>query len=345
MPGISLKSTMNKIKIAVLISREMREKCIGEPDFQRLQNLGEVVCSDRDKPSEQLITECMHGADACLTGWGTPPITPAMIDQAPGLKLIAHSAGSVKAILASIREQILQRNILVASAVSSLGIGVAEFTLGMMLMTMKRAWRFNDLARHGQWREKEEISRMKEPYQAVIGVVAASHVGRHLIKLLKNFDVRILVYDPYLSAEDAGQLGAVKVPLDELFRSSDVVTIHAPSTEETRHMIRAEYLRMMKNNAILINTARGALIKEDDLIAELRTGRITACLDVTDPEPPAASSPLRTLPNVILTPHIAGSVANNCLRNGKFAVDDIENYFHNGNILHPVNIKLWDRLA
>lgn len=336
---------MNKTKIAILISREMREKCIGESDFQRLQNLGEVVYSAWDKPTEQLVMECMHGADACLTGWGTPSITPAMIDQAPGLKLIAHSAGSVKALLAPIREQILQRNILVANAVGSLGIGVAEFTLGMMLMTMKRAWWFTDLASHGQWREKDEVLRMKEPYQAVIGIVAASHVGRHLIKLLKNFDVRILVYDPYLSGEDAGQLGVVKVSLDELFRSSDVVTIHAPATEETRHMIRAEHLRMMKNKAILINTARGSLIKEDDLIAELRTGRITACLDVTDPEPPSASSPLRTLPNVILTPHIAGTVANNCLRNGKFTVDDIENYFRNGNVLHPVNIKHWDRLA
>ena len=154
-----------------------------------------------------------------------------------------------------------------------------------------------------------------------------------------------MAYDPYLSEEEASALGVSKVSLENLMSCSDIVSLHAPATEETKHMINKTNLRLMKDGAIFINTARGSIVNEQDLIKELETGRITACLDVTDPEPPDINSPLRKLPNVVLTPHIAGAIANNRLRNGRYAIDELERFFRGEKILYEVNLSHWEHLG
>jgi phosphoglycerate dehydrogenase-like enzyme len=333
-----------KPKIAIFLTQEMKSACISDKDWQRLNAFSEVIYSESETTPE-IVSEIITEVDACLTGWGTPVFSKKSLDSAPKLKLIAHSAGSVKDLLEQVKDTIIQKEIQVSSAVASLGIGVAEFTLGMMLMTMKRTWKFTELTRQGQWRKKEEQARAIEPYDTIIGIIAASNIGRHFIKLLQAFDVKIIVYDPYISDIQAKELGAKKVSLEELMRTSDVVSVHAPQLAQTKHMINKNNLKLMKDGAILINTARGSIINEADLIAELKTARITACLDVTDPEPPLVDSPLRSLPNVILTPHIAGAIAQNRFRNGKYAIDDLENFFCQGSILHPVDLRKWDILA
>ncbi|MFC1461260.1 hydroxyacid dehydrogenase [Verrucomicrobiota bacterium] len=336
---------MSKPRIAVLLSKSRKTDCISKEDFNRLTGFSEILYDDSETIAAERCVQLLQDVDACITGWGTPSFPEHSLDGASRLKLIAHSAGSVKALLANVKDSIMQKNIIVTNAVVSLGIAVAEFTLGMILMTMKRAWWFSRLTSRGKWREQEEFERVKEPYGAFIGIIAASNVGRHLIRLLEPFDVTILVYDPYLSNKDAEGLGVRKVPLEELLRLSDVVSIHAPATEQTRHMIRTKQLRLMKPGAILVNTARGSIIHEDELIEELATGRITACLDVIDPEPPLPSSPLRQMPNVILTPHIAGAASENRFRNGRYTIDDLEQYFRDGSVSHPVNFEHWDILA
>lgn len=334
-----------KPKIAVLLSTNMLNDCVAKADVARLKRFADVAFQDNPKVTEALALSLMQDADGCLTGWKSPTFSPAFLEAAPRLKIIAHSAGSIKAMLLPVKAALQQQGIHVTSAAASMAIGVAEFTLGMMVITMKRVWRFTELTRQGAWRPAEELHRVKELYGATIGVVAASLVGRQMIRLLRAFEVTILVYDPYLSAREAAALGVKKVPLEILMKTSDVVTIHAPKVAQTRHMINRDNLRLMKDGAILINTARGSVIDEQALIHELKSGRITACLDVTDPEPPAPDSPFRKLPNVILTPHIAGAVAENRLRNGKQAVDDLERFFKRGRVVHAVNLKHWDRLA
>ena len=336
---------MSKPKIAVLLTKEMKESCISSEDWERLNSLSEVMHEERDQVTEQLVMELIKDADGVVTGWGTPAFPKASIDNAGRLRIIAHSAGSIKVLLGQVKDTIIQRNIQVTSSVASLGIGVAEFALGMILTTMKRVWWFAGLTKKGKWIEGEQVVKVKEPYKAVIGIIAASSVGRHLIKLLSHFDVTILVYDPHLSKDEASDLGVKKVSLEELMKNADVVSIHAPATAQTRHMINKDNLKLMKDEAILINTARGSVINEKDLIEELETGRITACLDVTEPEPPCAESPFRNLQNVILTPHIAGAISNDRLRNGKYAVDDLESFFKNGYSIHPVDFARWDILA
>jgi phosphoglycerate dehydrogenase-like enzyme len=134
------------------------------------------------------------------------------------------------------------------------------------------------------------------------------------------------MFDPYMSDEAAKCLGAHKAELDDLLRQCDVLTLHAPSLPETEHLIDARRLALMKDDALIVNTARGSLFDESALVAELCKGRFFAFLDVTDPEPPAADSPLRSLPNVVVTPHLAGCIEN-CTRMSEMAAEELRRFF------------------
>jgi phosphoglycerate dehydrogenase-like enzyme len=165
-------------------------------------------------------------------------------------------------------------------------------------------------------------------YHKRVGVIGASMVGRALIKLLKPFGPDIMVYDPYLSDERAAGLGVRRVDLDELMSTADVITNHAPTTEETEGMVTSRHWSSVKDGALFVNTARAAAVDYDALLRELQTGRITAALDVFPlPEPLAEESPFRKLPNVILSPHAAGLTAESLLRIGETVADEFVRFF------------------
>ena len=219
------------------------------------------------------------------------------------------------------------RGIRVTSASVTLARDVAETTLGLMIVGRKRIWPLGNHVRDGGWRDSPTWHRWdaRELHRSTVGLIGAGSVGRHVIDLLAPFDTTILIADPYLSHDEARRLGAEKVELDELMARGDVVSIHAPDNEQTRHMVGAEQLSRMSDGAVLINTARGSIIDEPALVDELARGRIFAFLDVTDPEPPAPDSPLRRLDNVVVTPHIAGCIEN-CHRMGELAVEEVRRY-------------------
>lgn len=242
--------------------------------------------------------------------------------MAPNLKVLAHAAGSVKYV---VTDELFARGVKVTTCSEALGIGVAETALALTITSLKNMWALAQETRRGSWNHGREAVR--EMYGVTVGVVGAGKAGRHYIRLLRNFSVDILLSDPTLTAAEAEALGATLVELDELLKRSDVVSIHAPSIPETYHMFNSGNLPLLKDNAILINTARGALIDEEALVAELRTGRIFAVLDVTDPEPPTLDHPFRTLPNVVLLPHIAGAVNNGLLRMGAHVASELERFF------------------
>ena len=156
----------------------------------------------------------------------------------------------------------------------------------------------------------------------------------------------MLLYDPFVSDERAAALGCKKASLEELLRASDIVSIHAPSIPETYHMFNEETIGMMKDDAVLINTARGSLIDEQALYAHMKAGKLKyACLDVTDPEPPAADNPLRTLPNCIMTPHLAGLANNGLKRIGAFVCDEIERFLKGEKLVAEVTEDMLARMA
>jgi phosphoglycerate dehydrogenase-like enzyme len=164
-------------------------------------------------------------------------------------------------------------------------------------------------------------------YGSTVGLISLGMIGRLVRERLRPFDLRVIAYDPFLSAAEAQSLGVEKVALDELFQGSDVVSLHTPWLKETEGMIRGEHFRAMRPGTTFINTARGAIVDEPGLIAALgERPDLTAVLDVTWPEPPVAGSPLYSLPNVILTPHIAGSQGNECRRMGRCMLEEYERW-------------------
>jgi len=250
------------------------------------------------------------GMDAIVTGWGAPPMIAQVFEAAPDLQIIAHSAGSVHALIPdAIAEQfILPRGITVFSANGAIAANVAESAVGMLLMAMRHWVHFSNYIHDTpHWRSSFYDFNGSFLLGSTVGVVSASKVGRWVIRLLQPWECEILVYDPYLSDEDAAEMGVDKVELNELFARSDHVTVHAPSLPATEKMIGEEQLALLRDGATLVNTSRGSVIDHDVLFRHAQARRIHVCLDVTTPEPLEPTSRFRQLDNVIITPHVSGS--------------------------------------
>lgn len=311
------------LKIAVLPPAAARQRVLAPKHLEQLRQWGEVVCNEYGGNDPESIRRTIEGAHIAISSWGTPNLNEAIISAAPELKAVVHAAGTVKPIVSP---ELWSRGVRVSSANGPLGQGVAETALGLTIASLKNMWNVSRDTRQGGW--AEEKKRVRELFDVHVGVIGAGKAGKHFIKLLQNFDVTVLLADPFVSAEQAESLGATKVELEQLMQLSDVISIHAPALPSTYKLINAERLALMKDNAILINTARGSIIDEPALVAELTKGRLFACIDVTDPEPPAADHPFRSLDNCILTSHIAGSVTNGLYRVGKYAVNEIGRFLN-----------------
>ena len=260
--------------------------------------------------------------EVLITGWGAEKLSAVELDHMPSLKAIFHSGGTVKPILP---REVWNRGVLVTTASAANALPVAEFTLASILFAGKAVPSIvREYARTPDIDLQDTRFASLGNYRKTIGIVGASQIGRRVIDLLQPFDFAVLVSDPYLDPAEAQSLGVTPVPLAELFRLSDIVSLHAPLLASTTGMISAELLESMRPGATLINTARGGLLDQDALVCLLAEGRITALLDVTEPEPLPADHPLRTLPNVTLTPHLAGARGNELHRLGESVVREVE---------------------
>jgi len=297
------------MKISMLQGLEVTKAIFTKNDIEKLKKIGEVVINEIEgSPSIDNLKSLIKNADIVITSWGCTNLDNQLLDLAPNLKMVIHAAGSIKPIIS---DEFIKRDIRIANNANVLGKGVAETALGFTIMSIKNIFNLSNQTKKGKWVR----TPIREMYDINIGVIGAGWVGKHYIKLLKNFDVNIYLYDPTLTVNDAKALGAKKVELEELLKICDVISLHAPSIEQTNNMINKDNLKLLKENAILINTARGTLINEDDLIVTLKKKNIFACIDVTNPEPPIKRHKFRQLSNVILTPHIAGLAGN-----GKFRI-------------------------
>jgi phosphoglycerate dehydrogenase-like enzyme len=270
-----------------------------------------------------------------VTGWGCPRIDAAVIGLAPHLRLIAHSAGTVKSFIAP---EVFDAGITVTNAAAANAIPVAEFTLAAILFANKNVFGFRELYRskRDQTHPEQLTDEPVGNWHKTVGIVGLSRIGRRVIELLRPFDLSVLVHDPYLSAAEATALGVRNLPLDDVIGRADVLSLHAPALDSTRHMIDARRLALLRDGSTLINTARGSLVDQTALTRELVSGRISAVIDVTEPEVLPATSPLYDLPNVLLTPHIAGAVGRERERLGEMAVAEVERFLRGEPLVHRV---------
>lgn len=334
------------MRVVFLLTTPIVEMCFDPQDLRRLEKhqtvFSNVATSER---LAEFWARQAADAEFLVTGWKTPPLSDAMLNMAPKLRAILHAAGSTRHLLPP---SAWSRGLRIGSAREALAVGVAETTLGLIIAGLKGFFPANRFAREGGWlidSNRVQGYEIREMYKSTIGLIGLSKTARHLLRLLRQFEVTVLATDPHVDAEEVEQLGATKVELDELMGASDVVSLHAPALPETRHMLRSPQFKLMRDGAIFVNTARGMIVDEEALAAELRTGRIWALLDVTDPEPPAPDHPFRTLPNVVLLPHIAGAVGSGCLRLGRSVVEQILEFASDRPMHGEFSAKEWAILA
>lgn len=295
-----------------------------------------------DDFADERATELLAEAEIIVGHWGCPTLTADVLDRAPNLRLLAYAGGTVKW---QVTDAVWERGITVTTAAPANAIPVAEYTLAVILLANKGAFAFREFLRDRAQPLAVDPMTVGNHHKRV-GIVGASLVGRLVIERLRPFDVTVAVYDPYLDDDGAKALGVERVEqLDDLCATVDVLSLHAPDVPSTRGMIGARQLARLRDGATFVNTARPALVEQDALLGELRSGRIAAVLDVADPDPLPPGHELLGLPNVFVTPHIAGAMGTEVTRMSELAVHEVERYACGEAPRHQVVRADLDRIA
>ena len=254
MSGKPIRPT--KPVVAMALSRSVYEQMFTPQSLQWLSEAADVR-GPVDVASAEAVTPILADAQVAITGWGTARFDSALLSCCAKLRMVAHSAGSVKGI---VTDAVFERGIRVTTAAGANAPAVAETTVAMMVVMLKRIpWLF---AFNGDKQLVKTIGPIRELRDLCVGIISASRVGREVLRLLKHYPrLRVRVYDPYLSADEAAELGVEKATLEQVC-GCDVVSVHAPSIPETRHMLNARTLALLPDHAVLINTSRGSLIDE-----------------------------------------------------------------------------------
>lgn len=332
---VGSRSRAGKPRTAVAVPARLRKLFFTPSTWSRLESVAELTVIDGSHRDGAVYRSLLAGHEVVVTGWGNPPLDDTVLAAAPSLRLLAHTAASVKPY---VTPESWAAGVRVTQAGQAMAPAVAEAALAHTLALLHRLHRFDHAlrARSAGWPEAKTAPARRELSTAAVGVVGASRCGRCYIAMVRALGASVLVYDPYLSASEAAELGVRLVSLDELMRSSKVVAVHAPVTAETKHLIGRDELASLPDEAILVNTARSWLVDQDALLTELSTGRIDAGLDVYDEEPLPAEHPFRSLPNVLLAPHEAGGTLDARWRAGEIIVDELCRYASGEPLQHEV---------
>jgi phosphoglycerate dehydrogenase-like enzyme len=338
------ESSMSKRPVAAIILGAGNQERIYPTSVRRELD---ALCAVRvEHCSKQQVTdhaEALSDVQLLFSGWGPPRLDTATLALMPRLEAVFYGAGSLNQLVC---DDFWQRNVVVCSAWAANAVPVAEFTFAHIVLGLKQAQRLPELQRQARTRAVPDGFDRVGAYDNTVAIISLGQIGRRVVELLRHLDVRVLAYDPFCSVEQARQLGVELVDLETCFRDSRVVSLHTPWLPETEGLITGELLEQLPPGGVFINTARGAVVREDELIACFqRRPDLSAVLDVTYPEPPAADSPLYDLSNVFLTPHIAGSVGTECARMGHYMVDECRRFL-DGEPLHwQVSQEAFARMA
>lgn len=337
-----------KPRLILAMREELPGGFFGKTEWQRLDAVSDVLSRKALTSFKTDEGRAMLGeADILLAAWGSPALDAWALASAPNLRMVAYAAASIRSL---VTPAFWQRNILITSAVSAMAVPVAQFTFAAIIMCGKDVFRLRDRHRtsRGERGADTRVSYDRPHignYRRRIGIVGASRVGRLVIDMLVHAGFDVGVYDPFLTIDEAAALDARKMDLHALLSWSDTVSLHAPILPETKHMIGRRELALMADDTVLVNTARGWLIDHEALEAELVSGRLRALIDTPHPEPLPPQSPLYDLPNVVLTPHIAGAQGNELRRLSDLAITEIERFTAGQPPLHPVQQTEMERIA
>lgn len=284
--------------------------------------------------------KALEEAEVMFATWNIAKLTPLRYEMMPKLKAIFYAAGTVKMFA----ESALERGIRVVSAWRVNAVPVAEFALAQILLSMKGYFANSDAFKsRGDFKV---APRGPGNFEQTVALLGAGAIGRTLIELLRPFRLNVIVYDPYLSDEEAAELHVEKVSLEDAFARGSVVSNHIANIPETVALIGGDHFRSMPQGATFINTGRGAQVNELEMIEVLKDRPdLYALLDVTAPEPPTDNSPLYTLPNVKLSTHIAGSIGSEVVRMADAMIEEFLCWQAGLPLQHEVTLEMLDRMA
>ncbi len=307
------------------------------PSLEKIAELGWTIHRNEtgDKLAPERWAELIADADALLTTWGSPKVDEVVLAQAQRVRIIGHVGGSVAPYISP---YVFERGIKVTTANDLMARSVAEACMMLLLMALRRAHVHVKLGVRSEpmvWGKDEQIRPIED---CVIGIWGFGDTARWLLRLLQPFEPRqVLVASGHLSETQAAELGMTKVQFEELFARSDVVFTLAGMTVANTGRVGPAQLAALPDGAVLINVGRAPLIQPEALVAELKRGRITACLDVFEAEPLPEDDPLNHLPNVILQPHNAGTG-----RDAKYLaamLDELDRFFRGQPLRYEVTLE------
>jgi len=282
----------------------------------------------------------LNEVEVIFSTWGMPCLSPAHLEQLPNLRALFFAGGSVSGFA----RPLLERGVAVVSAWGANAIPVAEFTLGQILLSNKGY--FRTITGYNHPGAYTSHFSGKGNYGETVALLGMGQVGRKVVEMLRGFSLEVIAYDPFLSGEEAVKLGVEKVSLQEAFARGLTVSNHLADVPATVGMLDYSLFSSMREGATFINTGRGVTVVEDDLIRALsERSDLTALLDVTHPEPPVASSPLYTLPNVRLTPHIAGSKGDEVFRMADYVIEEFKAWEEGRALRYAVTLPMLATLA
>jgi len=326
--------------------------CLGENGSSRIYNkaaiaeLQELTENDGRIVTAQMILESpakYADVEIILSGWGAPKMTEELLDALPSLKAFLYGAGSVRYI---VDDAFWKRNILLTSAYKANAVPVAEYTTASIVFSLKKAWQ-HSRALHAGINPGATLQTPGVYIGSRVGIISLGAIGQLVCEKLSHFDIDVLAYDPFADDAVFEECAAKRIDdLKTLFSTCDVVSLHAPWLPETEGIITRDLLRSMPKGGTFINTSRGAIVDESSMIQVLQErSDLFAIIDVITDEPGYEKSPLATLPNVFLTPHIAGSTGNECHRMGAMVVEECRNFLSGLPPVTPVTQESIQRMA
>ena len=292
-----------KLFVAIPTTVQAWKKFMTDEVRAYLEERFEVSYLNMDRlPTAQEVAQRAGDADVIMTGWGNPMMDRQLLEQT-NIKLIAHTGGSVADY---VNQDVYATDIKVISGNEMYAESVAEGVVGYMMLALRKMVDYVEDTRNGNWCS-EACAPTEGLLDQTIGLVGMGAITRHLIPMLKPFRVKLKLYSGYpIDPDFLAENNAVQASLEEIFSTCKIVSIHSALNDRTKGMIGKEHFDLLQDGAVFINSARGAIIREDEMIEALQTNRFRAVLDVYCKEPLDLDSPLRHLKNVYCMPHMGG---------------------------------------
>jgi len=300
-----------------------------------LEATGEIevtLDNNKDNNKPEVLSKIIKDFDAIGIRSGTK-ITPEILKNASKLKVVARAGVGVDNI--NIKE-CTKKKIVVMNAPGGNAITTAEHAIALMMSLARNIPRGTSTLKNGIWAKKELIG--VELTGKILGVVGLGKIGKIVADRASGLRMKVIAADPFVTAEEAKEVGAQLVELDDLYKYSDFITLHVPKLQETKEMINADTFVRMKQGVRLINCSRGEVINLDALYEALIAGIVAgAALDVFPVEPPDHSMPIMQLDNVILTPHLGASTKDAQIKVAEMIANQIAAYLLKGEVINSVN--------